>query len=83
MIKRWIYFRVSVGYHNNFSIVIPKRNMDSYMYRWTWKNEDGSERKVEIRTMHGLEVARQRALAFFPDDTVATDYISNNPPDEL
>ena len=57
--------------------------MDSQMYRWTWKNEDGSERKVEITTMQGLEVARQRALAFFPGDHVAEDYISNNPPDAI
>ena len=57
--------------------------MESCMYRWTWTLEDGSERKVEITTMQGLEVARQRALAFFPGDKVAEDYISNNPPDSL
>lgn len=57
--------------------------MESCVYRWTWKLEDGSERKVEITTMQGLEVARQRALAFFPGDKVAEDYISNNPPDTL
>lgn len=51
------------------------------IYRWTWKNDDGSDRKVEISTMMGVQVARQRALTFFPDDPHAQQYIMMNEPE--
>jgi hypothetical protein len=53
------------------------------VYKWEWLNEDGSERKVEINTSMGKEVARQRALSYFPSDQVALEYIKNNEPEEI
>lgn len=59
--------------------------MAKIIYRWEWINNDGSQRRVEISTFHGKEVARQRALSTFPfsTDPVARSFISNNDPIEL
>lgn len=50
------------------------------VYTWEWRNVDGSERKVEINTVMGLEVARDRATSYFPSDAKALEYIKNNAP---
>lgn len=50
-------------------------------YRWTWTNDDGSERKVEIATFQSKEVARERALSYFPSDQKAIDVINNHEPE--
>lgn len=49
-------------------------------YTWEWTLEDGSVRKVEIETALGIETARQRALAFFPNDDAAQSFISSHDP---
>lgn len=51
------------------------------VYMWHWKHTDGSDRHVEVSTALGEEVARTRALGYFPGDPVAEAYITGNPPE--
>lgn len=50
-------------------------------YRWTWKAQDGSDRKVEISTYQSKDSARDKALSYFPEDQHAKEYIQNNEPE--
>lgn len=50
------------------------------VYVWSWIREDGSNRRIEINTVMGVEVARERACELFKDDTDAQEYIKNNEP---
>ena len=50
------------------------------IYVWSWKLDDGSDRHIEITTMMGIDVARQRACALFPEDTIAQEYITEHEP---
>lgn len=52
------------------------------VYKWHWKHIDGSDRHVEISTFQGKDVARSRALSYFPGDPVAEAYITSNEPEE-
>ena len=44
-------------------------------YAWEWNNK-----KVQIRTFQGLGAAIGKAIAYFPDDTEAADYLQTTPP---
>lgn len=55
--------------------------MSQRLYKWQWTTAEGSERKIEINTMMGEDVARERALSFFLNDPVAQEYIQTNPPE--
>ena len=47
-------------------------------YSWQWLNNN-----VNIRTFQGKEAAVQKALAYFPGDQVAIDFITQNQPTEM
>uniref|UniRef100_A0A6C0BEC1 Uncharacterized protein n=1 Tax=viral metagenome TaxID=1070528 RepID=A0A6C0BEC1_9ZZZZ len=49
-------------------------------YLWEWKTDDNSDRKVEISTFQNKEAAREKALAYFPTDQKARDYITMTEP---
>lgn len=49
-------------------------------YTWEWKSDDNSDRKVEITTFQNKESAREKAVAYFPDDPKAREYILNTDP---
>lgn len=50
------------------------------VYKWEWTVEDGSTRKVEISTFRSLEVAREKALEYFPGDEKAREIIMTTDP---
>ena len=62
-----------------FNVIIK---MTKCTYRWEWKNDDGSNRKIEISTFQSKDVAREKALAYFPNDQNAIDYIMATEPQQ-
>lgn len=56
--------------------------MSKVLYRWVWKTEDGSDRRFEINTFQGKEVARERAIATFQYDPFSVEYLKNNEPEQ-
>jgi len=44
-------------------------------YFWEWQNH-----KISIRTFQGIEIARQKALKYFPNDEIAYNIIVNTEP---
>lgn len=44
-------------------------------YLWEWKTDDNNNRKIEISTFQNKEAALEKALAYFPTDQKARNYI--------
>lgn len=57
--------------------------MTKCTYKWEWKHDDGSDRKIEISTFQSKDVAREKALAYFPNDPHALEYISTTEPEVI
>lgn len=64
-----------------FFFFVTQNKMIKTTYRWKWTNDDGSERKVEISTFQSKDVAKERALSYFPTDPVAIEHITNTEPE--